>query len=114
MAIKRIFNVRNNNRRTCLKCGMMLPLEQMKDDTVCACASCGQEMFVDRYAGRIALTICERPEVRRRLNKEETYDKKAITKLKEQLAEAQKEKKEWEEIAAELALEMGEAEANDK
>lgn len=66
MAIKRSFSVKDNKGRACLKCGRTLPLEQMKDDTICACV-CGQKMFVDRYDSRAVLTVYERPELRKRL-----------------------------------------------
>ena len=56
MAIKRSFSVKDNKGRACLKCGRTLPLEQMKDNTICTCV-CGQKMFVDRYDSKAVLTV---------------------------------------------------------
>lgn len=114
MAIKRSFGVKDNKGRACLKCGRTLPIEQMKDDTICACV-CGQKMFVDRYGSRATLTVCERPELRRRLEKEAEDDKDTeIIKLKAQLAAAKQDAKEWEEAADGLARMIEEMKAHTK
>lgn len=114
MAIKRSFSVKDNKGRACLKCGRTLPLEQMKDDTICTCV-CGQKMFVDRYDSKAVLTVYERPELRRRLEKKPKDDKDTeITKLKAQLAAAQKDAQEWKDAAEGLARMIEEMKAQTK
>lgn len=113
MAIKRSFSVKDKKGRACLKCGRELPLEQMKDDTICTCV-CGQKMFVDRYASKAVLTVCERPELRRRLEKIKDDKDTEIAKLKAQLAAAQKDAREWEEAADGLARMIEEMKAHTK
>lgn len=66
MAVKRNFSAKDSKARSCLKCGRPLDLEDLKDDTVCTC-KCGQKMFVDRYGDRVTLTVCEKPDLRRRI-----------------------------------------------
>lgn len=112
MAIKRTFDVKNQKKRICLKCEAPLPLETMKDNTICTCRQCGQQMTVDRQGQRAVLTVAERPDIRRRVPadvrevplKESAQiltlmDEKE--RLKKQLDEKQKEIAHWQQQAAE-------------
>lgn len=121
MAVKRIFSAQDAKHRTCLSCAAPLPLEDMKDDTICACKICGQEMTVDRNGDQTILTVIERRDIRRRMPK---HASEALTKadfnllqeierLEKELSEKeaevltwQQEAKKWEQIADELALEL--------
>ena len=104
MAIKRSFGVKDKNGRACLKCGRQIPIEAIKDDTIHTCACCGQQMFVDKYGSRAVLTVCERPELRKRLEQKPKDDKDTeIAKLKAQLAAAQKSADEWKAAAEGLS-----------
>ena len=114
MAIKRSFSVKDNKGRACLKCGRTLPFEEMKDNTICTCV-CGQKMFVDRYGSRAVLTVCESPELRKRIQEKPKDDKDTeITKLKAQLAAAQKDAQEWKDAAEGLARMIEEMKAQTK
>lgn len=65
MGIK-IFIARfNKKRRKCLRCKRQIETP-LKDDTVYTCEGCGQQHFVDILPDYIALTVVERPDVRRR------------------------------------------------
>ncbi|MCM1088946.1 MAG: hypothetical protein NC419_12380 [Muribaculaceae bacterium] len=67
MAIKRSFSVKNHKLSKCLNCGAKIPPDKLKDDSVYACARCGQGMTVDRYESHIVLTVVEKPDLRRRI-----------------------------------------------
>lgn len=110
MAIKRCFGVKNAKDRICLSCGAPLPLEAMKDDTICTCEKCGQQMTVDRYGASVTLTVLERADIRRRIPREirQAQTGEALrlhllseenAKLKEKLARTESERKSWERKA---------------
>ena len=112
MAVKRCFNVTHDFRRVCLKCEATLPLEAMKDDTICTCKKCGQQMTVDRYGQRVVLTVVEKLDLRRRIPPEistaSTTEGLRILalmdeneRLKKQLDEKQAEIEHWQQQAAE-------------
>lgn len=117
MAVKRSFNATDTKARSCLKCGRPLDLEILKDNTIITC-KCSQKMFVDRYGSRIILTVCEKPDLRRRIeNNKVALQMKDCAKLhdridalesenedlKVQLEEAKKNAIEWEKAADGLA-----------
>jgi len=65
MAVKRIGNKRNIKARKCLNCGKALT--GLKDNVINTCKTCGQQHLVDVYINNtLALTVAERPEMRRR------------------------------------------------
>lgn len=114
MALKRSFSVKDSKGRACLKCGRAIQLEEIKDDTVCACV-CGQKMFVDKYGSRAVLTVYERPELRKRIQEKPKDDRDTeIAKLKAQLAAAQKDAQEWKDAAEGLARMIEEMKAQTK
>lgn len=129
MAIKRIIDVTNAKSRICLKCAAPLPLDDMKDDTVCTCRKCDQRMTVDRNGNTIYLTVIERPDIRHRKIKQEdffpqikesvriqdlteqnNYLKKQMQDMirqlrekQEELSKCQQKAKDWEKAADNLA-----------
>ncbi len=131
MAIKRSFSVKNSKHCNCLKCGAQLNAGLMKDNTVYACAQCGQEMTVDRYESHIVLTVIERQDLRRRIPPEimnaAPQQKAEITKLlqensslKEQLhianakiKELRQKARDWEKAADGLARMIEEMKAKE-
>lgn len=101
MAIKRIFEKHNTKARTCLKCNAPIGDHTLKDNKPYTCPQCGQVHFVDIYGQRAVLTREEMAEFRRR--HKATPEEIRIAELEEQLAEAQKNAKEWEDAAEGLA-----------
>lgn len=65
MAIKRMFSPSERKHKACLKCGQQIE-QRLKDNTVYTCPRCGQAHFVDVYEKNVALTVAERPDIRRR------------------------------------------------
>lgn len=65
MAIKRIIGRKNEKYRTCLRCNKKID-RTLRDDTIYVCDQCGQQHFVDVYPDKIALTLGQYPEIRRR------------------------------------------------
>lgn len=65
MAIKRIIGRQGKKFRSCLNCGQHID-RILRDDEVYTCERCGQQHLIDVYADRIAITVAERPEIRRR------------------------------------------------
>lgn len=65
MAIKRIIGRYGKKYRSCLRCSKATE-QTLRDDTIFICDNCGQQHFVDVYPNCIALTVIERPEVRKR------------------------------------------------
>lgn len=65
MAIKVIIGKVNKKNRKCLRCNKQIE-RVLRDNTVYTCEHCGQQHLVDVYANCIALTVAERPDVRKR------------------------------------------------
>lgn len=65
MAIKRIIGRHNKKYRSCLNCGQHID-RILRDDEVYTCECCGQQHLIDVYQDSIAMTVAERPEIRRR------------------------------------------------
>lgn len=65
MAIKRMFSPINAKHKACLNCDQQIE-SRLKDNTVYTCPGCGQAHFVDVYERSVALTVAERPDIRRR------------------------------------------------
>lgn len=127
MAIKRSFSAKNGKNCICLKCGVQIVPETLKDDSIYTCTQCGQKMTVDKYKSHIVLTILERQDLRRRIEPEimnipdkkemvlklvrengELRDKneKAYAKIKKWQKEAKKYEQElnkWQQAAEGLA-----------
>ena len=111
MALKRSFSIYDNRARACLKCGRAFPVEDVKDNTIIECSSCGQKMFSDVYGRTAVLTVCEKPDLRRRMETrtrektEEELEKleQENRELKRQLEEALQKAADWEEAADGLA-----------
>lgn len=65
MAIKRIMGKGYKKYKKCLRCNV--PIEAvLRDCTVYTCPGCGQGHYVDIYRTSMAITILERPDVRKR------------------------------------------------
>lgn len=71
MAIKRIIGKGSMKHKTCLSCGHPIT-DKLEDNIIYFCENCGQEHYVDVYEKWIALTVKERPDLRRRHRGNET------------------------------------------
>lgn len=97
MAIKRIISRQSKKYRKCLNCGQHID-RILRDDEVYTCEYCGQQHLVDVYADRIAITVAERPEIRRRPAAKVTPQQQRARKVLVARAEARKlEADAWEE-----------------
>ena len=116
MAVKRNFSINDKKACSCLKCERPIEKDNLKDDTIYTCPSCGQQMFVDRNKSRATLTVVQLPDFRRRcaVGKEDHFDmhQHDVTlsrliaenkELKRQLKEEKKNAADWEAAADGLA-----------
>lgn len=107
MAVKRVFNLKNEKARTCLKCGRVIPVEEIEDDRPFTCPKCGQTHFVDIYGNACSLTVKEKPDLRRRHPDFKTpLEIKLALRLaaaEERAAAAEKDAQEWQQAAEGLA-----------
>lgn len=71
MTIKRMIGKGSIKHKTCLCCGQQIT-DKLEDNTIYLCENCGQEHYVDIYEKCIALTVKERPDLRRRHRGNET------------------------------------------
>lgn len=121
MAIKKIFNIENTKKCSCLTCGSQILPDLLKDDSIYACPRCGQKMTVDKYKSHVVLTVIERQELRRRIPQEVMgaapqwkaeilklmQDKEILKNLLNaangEIAELKQEVKDWQQTADGLA-----------
>ena len=116
MAVKRNFSINDKKACSCLKCQRQIEKEELKDDTIYTCPSCGQQMFVDGAGSRATLTVVQLPDFRRRcaVSKEDHCDahqhddtlSQLIAEnkgLKRQLEKEKKNAADWEAAAEGLA-----------
>ena len=109
MAIKRVIGAKNTKYKTCLRCNKKIS-KRLRDDTIYTCESCGQQHFVDVYPDKIALTVTEWPEIRRRspyliTTEQEKARQALIDKVDEhsvKLDEWEEANKDWLEEVAEM------------
>lgn len=109
MAIKRIIGRHNKKHRSCLNCGRLID-KVLRDDEVYTCPRCGQRHLIDVYPDSIAMTVAERPDVRRRpdtkiVTQAQRARRTLIAKVdsRRQEADAWEEKyRDWLEELAEL------------
>lgn len=120
MAVKRMFDISNSKARRCLHCDKEIDQKELKDNTVYKCRYCGKGQIVDRVGARVTLTDEARKEYRRRAiipdpmqQQRDKYEER-IRDLEEQLAEARKDAKEWEDAAEGLARYIEEMKAKEE
>ena len=114
MAIKRIIGRYNKKYKSCLRCGKYID-KTLRDDIVYTCEHCGQQHFVDVYPNAIALTVMERPEIRRRhLDYATVEQKKAMQALIDKVEARKVKLDEWEEAHKDWLEEVAEMPERDQ